>query len=163
MTKFSALFCWDIQSKKTSAKTSALNSHDPAQQNWRNFREKLHDEVLQGDPRQLSRLNMKMLCWFCFARLLHLRFDRGWASVRPSRKQSQPPSYFAALLFNRIVAVAVPAPPPRIPISNHSHILPISFGNYASNLVCHRSENPHWPLLAPLYWSGKISQNLEQI
>ena len=33
-------------------KTSALNSHDPAQQNWRNFREKLHDEVLQGDPRQ---------------------------------------------------------------------------------------------------------------
>ena len=47
-TKFSALFCWDIQSKKTSAKTSALNSNDPAQQNWRNFREKLHDEVLQG-------------------------------------------------------------------------------------------------------------------
>ena len=37
---------------KISAKTSALNSHDPAQQNWRTFREKLHDEVLQGDPRQ---------------------------------------------------------------------------------------------------------------
>ena len=51
LTKFSALFCWDIQSKqKTSAKTSALNPHDPAQQNWRNFREKLHDEVLQGGP-----------------------------------------------------------------------------------------------------------------
>ena len=49
-TKFSGLFCWDIQSKKTSAKTSSLNSHDSAQQNWRNFREKLHDEVLQGDP-----------------------------------------------------------------------------------------------------------------
>ena len=40
------------EQKKTSAKTSALNSHGPAQQNWRNFREKLHDEVLQGDPRQ---------------------------------------------------------------------------------------------------------------
>ena len=49
-TKFSGLFRWDIQSKKTSAKTSALKSHDSAQQNWRNFREKLHDEVLQGGP-----------------------------------------------------------------------------------------------------------------
>ena len=38
--------------QKKSAKASALNSHDSAQQNWRNFREKLHDEVLQGDPRQ---------------------------------------------------------------------------------------------------------------
>ena len=51
-TKFSGLSCWDIQSKETSAKTSALNSHESAQQNWRNFREKLHDEVLQGDPHQ---------------------------------------------------------------------------------------------------------------
>ena len=40
------------EQKKTSAKTSAQNSHDSAQQNWRNFREKLHDEVLQGDPCQ---------------------------------------------------------------------------------------------------------------
>ena len=40
------------EQQKTSAKTSALNSHDSTQQNWRNFREKLHDEVLQGDPRQ---------------------------------------------------------------------------------------------------------------
>ena len=41
------------EQQKTSATTSALNSHDSAQQNWRNFREKLHDEVLQGDPRQV--------------------------------------------------------------------------------------------------------------
>ena len=40
------------EQQKNFSKTSALNSHDPAQQNWRNFREKLHDEVLQGDPRQ---------------------------------------------------------------------------------------------------------------
>ena len=45
-------FAGTFRAIKTSAKTSALNSHDPAQQNWRNFREKLHDEVLQGDPRQ---------------------------------------------------------------------------------------------------------------
>ena len=38
--------------QKNFSRTSALNSHDPPQQNWRNFREKLHDEVLQGDPRQ---------------------------------------------------------------------------------------------------------------
>ena len=41
--KFSGLFCWDSQSKKTSARTSAQNSHDSAQQSWRNFRAKLHD------------------------------------------------------------------------------------------------------------------------
>ena len=38
--------------KQTSAETSALNSQDSAQQNWRKFREELQDEVLQGDPRQ---------------------------------------------------------------------------------------------------------------
>ena len=31
------MFCWDIQSKKTSAKTSALNSHDSAQK-WPSLR-----------------------------------------------------------------------------------------------------------------------------
>ena len=49
---FRPCFAGTFRAKKTSAKTSALNSHDPAQQNWRNFREKLHDEVLQGDPHQ---------------------------------------------------------------------------------------------------------------
>ena len=50
-TKFSGLFCWSIQSKKTSARTSAQNSHDSAQQNWRNFREKLHDaQLFRGFP-----------------------------------------------------------------------------------------------------------------
>ena len=48
--------------------------------------------------------------WFCFVRLLRLRLDRSWAIVHPSRKQSQPPSYFAALLVKRIVgARAAPA------------------------------------------------------
>ena len=51
-----------------------------------------------------------MFCWFCFARLLRLSLDRSWAIVHPSRKQSQPPAYFAALLVNRIVgASAAPA------------------------------------------------------
>ena len=49
---FWACFAGTFRPKKTSAKTSALNSHESAQQNWRNFSEKLHDEVLQGDPRQ---------------------------------------------------------------------------------------------------------------
>ena len=49
---FRPCFAGTFRAKKTSAKTSALNSHDPAQQNWRNFREKLHNEVLQGAPRQ---------------------------------------------------------------------------------------------------------------
>ena len=36
----------------------------------------------------------EMFCWFCLARLLHLRLDRGWAIVHSSRKQSQPLPYF---------------------------------------------------------------------
>ena len=57
-------------------------------------------------------------CWFCFARLLHLSLDRSWAIVYPSRKQSQPPAYFAALLVNCIVgASAAPAV---------SHLKPLS-------------------------------------
>ena len=52
LAKFSGLFCWDIQRKRTSAKTSAPNSQDSTQQKWGKFRDKLHDEVLQGDPRQ---------------------------------------------------------------------------------------------------------------
>ena len=47
-----------------------------------------------------------MFCWFCFARLLRLSLDRSWAIVHPSRKQSQPPAYFAALLVNRIVGAS---------------------------------------------------------
>ena len=43
-------------------------------------------------------------------------------------------------------ALLVPAPPQQFPISNHCHISPISFGNCAGNLVCHRSEKPPWPL-----------------
>ena len=39
-TKFSGLFCWDIQSKKTSAKTSALNSHDSASAKLEKFQGK---------------------------------------------------------------------------------------------------------------------------
>ena len=49
---FRPCFAGTFRAKKNFSKTSALSSHDPAQQNWRNFREKLHDEVLQGDPRQ---------------------------------------------------------------------------------------------------------------
>ena len=49
---FRACFAGTFRAKKTSAKTSAPNSHESAQQNWRNFRETLHDEVLQGDHRQ---------------------------------------------------------------------------------------------------------------
>ena len=49
---FRPCFAGTFRAEKNFSKTSALNSHDPAQQNWRNFREKLHDEVLQGDPRQ---------------------------------------------------------------------------------------------------------------
>ena len=49
---FRACFAGTFRAKKTSAKTSALNSHGSAQKNWIIFREKLHDEVLQGDPRQ---------------------------------------------------------------------------------------------------------------
>ena len=56
-----------------------------------------------------------MLCWFRSARLLHLRFDRCWAIVCPSRKQSQPP---AALLLNYLVAIAVPA---------DSHLKPLPY------------------------------------
>ena len=57
---------------KTSAKTSALNSHDSAQQNWRNFREKLHDEVLQGDPTEHTRrfgssMRVEVLLRLCHA------------------------------------------------------------------------------------------------
>ena len=52
-TKFSALFCWDIQSKKNFSKNfSPKFPLTLAQQSWRNFRAKLHDEVLQGDPCQ---------------------------------------------------------------------------------------------------------------
>ena len=40
------------QNETTSAKTSAQNSLTLHKQNWRHFREKHHDEVLQGDPRQ---------------------------------------------------------------------------------------------------------------
>ena len=50
-----------------------------------------------------------MFCWFYFARFLRLSLDRSWAIVHPSRKQSQPPAYFAALLVKLIVgASAVP-------------------------------------------------------
>ena len=104
----------------------------------------------------------KCFAGFCFARLLHLRLDRSWAIVHPSRRLSQPPAYFAALLVNRIVATAVPAPPQRIPISDHCHISPICVGNCAGNLVCHRSENPLCPLLAPLFWNSKNSQILDK-
>ena len=48
--KFSGLFCWDIQEQKNFSNNSAQNYHDFAQQNWRNFREYFHDEVLQGGP-----------------------------------------------------------------------------------------------------------------
>ena len=52
----------------------------------------------------------EMFCWLCFARLLCLRLDCSWAIVHPSRKQSQPPPCFAALLVNRILgANAAPA------------------------------------------------------
>ena len=62
--------------------------------------------------------------------------------MHPSRKQSQPPAYFA-LQRSWSAALLVPAPPQRFPISNHCHISPISFGNCAGNLVYHRSEkNP---------------------
>ena len=73
----------------------------------------------------------------------------------PSRKQSQPPPYFAALLVNRIVAMAVPADP----ISNHCHIAPMSFqiGNCAGNLVSHRSPKLQLPLVAPFLERQKFT------
>ena len=40
------------EQKQTSGKSPAQKSLGSAQQNWRKFREKLHDEVLRGDPRQ---------------------------------------------------------------------------------------------------------------
>ena len=52
---FQACLVGTFRARKTSAKTSAQNSHDSAQQNRRNFREKLHGEVLQGGPRQTLR------------------------------------------------------------------------------------------------------------
>ena len=60
-------------------------------------------------------------------------------------------------------ALLVPAPPQRFPISNHCHTSPISFGNCAGNLVCHRSENPPWPLLAPLFLERQKLKNFGQI
>ena len=66
--------------------------------------------------------------------------DRGWAIVRPSRDQFQPPPLFAALLVNCIVATIASSAARRFPILNHCHISPISFGNCTGNLVCHRSE-----------------------
>ena len=82
-----------------------------------------------------------MFCWFCFARFLRLsliRLDRSWAIVHPSRKQSQPPAYFAALLVNRIVG--------------HCHISLISFWNCAGNLVCLATFG------ATFFWNGKTQK-----
>ena len=50
----SGLFCWDIQSKKTSAKASALNPHDSAQQNWRSFRENFMTRFCRGTLARFS-------------------------------------------------------------------------------------------------------------
>ena len=57
---FGVVLLGHSEQKKTPAKTSAPNSHDLAQQNWRNFRGKLHDEVLQGDPRQPKTSKFKV-------------------------------------------------------------------------------------------------------
>ena len=60
-------FCWDMQSKKRKLQqpTPAQDSSCSAQQNWRNFRERLHDEVLHGDPRQHVTLNQNGLRTCC--------------------------------------------------------------------------------------------------
>ena len=60
-------------------------------------------------------------------------------------------------------ALLAPALPQRFPISNHCHTSPISFGNCAGNLVCHRSEKPPWPLLAPLFLEQQKFKNFGQI
>ena len=94
-----------------------------------------------------SWFNMKMFCWCCFARLLRLRLDRGWAVARPSRSNLNLPhtcSWSAAML---------PDQRQRIPISNHCHASPMTFGNCTRELACHRPPNPHWPLLAPFVWN----------
>ena len=46
----SAMFCWGIQSKKTSAKSSAQKSHRSAQQNWRKFRKNFMTRFCRGEP-----------------------------------------------------------------------------------------------------------------
>ena len=102
---------------------------------------------------------MRHVFWFCFARFLHLRLDRSWAIVHPSRKQSQPPPYFAAFLVNCMVTIAVPVLPRWFPISNHCQVSPISFGNCAGNLVCHWSKKP----LATFGATSLERQNFQKI
>ena len=48
--QFSGLFCWDIQGRKTSAKTSAQNSHDSAEQNWQNSGKNFMTRFRRGTP-----------------------------------------------------------------------------------------------------------------
>ena len=59
-------------------------------------------------------------------------------------------------------ALLAPAPPPVFHLKPLPHFTDF-LGNCAGNLVCHRSEKPPWPLLAPLFWNSKNSKILGQI
>ena len=90
-----------------------------------------------------------MFCWFCFARLLYLRLDRGWAIVHPSRKQVQPPPYFAALLVNRMVTQIQRRPSgshlkplPRFP--DFSLIFPLGIAQATSFAIGQKNPGHFW-------------------
>ena len=81
-----------------------------------------------------------LFCWFCFAGfVLQGSCILDWIAAGQ-----------LCVLHESNLDIAMPAPPQRIPSSNHCHISLIFGGNCAGNLVCHWSEKPPWPLLAPL-------------
>ena len=88
-----------------------------------------------------------------FARLLHLSLDRSWAVVHPSRKQSQPPAYFAALLVNRIVGAST------APAVSHLKPLP-----HFTDCLWELRRQPRLPLVrkTPLAAFGVTFLKLEQ-
>ena len=99
-----------------------------------------HEKCFAGsvllDSCVLAWIAAGQLCIFCGSNLIHPHtLQRSWST-----------------------ALLVPAPPQPFPMSNHCHISPICFGNCAGNLVCHRSEKPPWPLLAPLFGTAKIQK-----
>ena len=94
--------------------------------------------VLQGSC-VLGWIAAGQLCILCGSNLNHpYTLQRSWSTT-----------------------LLVAAPPQRFPISNHCHT--ISFGNCTGNLVCHRSEHPPWPLLAPLFLERQKFKKFGQI
>ena len=59
LPKFSGLCCWSFRAKKHfQQKFKPKSPHGSAELNWQKIREKLHDEVLQEDPRQSLKSTM---------------------------------------------------------------------------------------------------------